>query len=502
MHFFRPCIQTLFIGALAASMSACGGSGSSGSNPPTTSSSVVAVSSAGASSIGNLSSSLSSVVVASSTSSFSSLVTASTSSTTLSSTSISSTATTTSVSNSSITAPASSVASSSTASIASSSAQSSSINSGAIVVNTAQQILTAAAQAKAGDIIYIRGGTYAFASTISLSASGTSEKKITFAAYPDDASRPLFDFSAMPENSANRGLNLSGNYWHFKGIDVYNAGDNCMHINGSNNLIEHSTFYDCADSGLQLDGGASNNTILNCDSYYNADSSLENADGFAAKLDVGTGNKFIGCRAWQNLDDGWDGYLRGADNINTTYENCWAFKNGYLKNGNLGGGDGNGFKTGGSDEKNLKHNATYKYCIAAGNSADGFDHNSNRGSVTLLSCAAHNNKSNINFSSTNIAASLVIKNTVSLGTNGGLNATQKDITNNSWQNGLQATDADFTSVDIMQLAAPRKADGSLPDISYLHLKSTSSLVDKGVDAGLPFNGTAPDIGAFESPAAQ
>lgn len=54
---------------------------------------------------------------------------------------------------------------------------------------------------------------------------------------------------------------------------------------------------------LQLGGGASHSTILNGDSYYNADSTPENADGFAAKLDVGTGNKFIDCRAWQNLDD-------------------------------------------------------------------------------------------------------------------------------------------------------------------------------------------------------
>lgn len=366
------------------------------------------------------------------------------------------------------------------------------------MVSTAQQILTAVAQAKAGDVIYIHGGTYNFSSTIALSADGTNTQKITFAGYPGDVKRPLFDFSAMLEGSANRGLSLSGDYWHVKGIDVYHAGDNCMNISGSNNTVEFSTFYECADSGLQLGGGASNNTILNCDSYYNADSTLENADGFAAKLDVGSGNKFVGCRAWQNLDDGWDGYLRGADNVNTTYENCWAFKNGFLKNGNKGQGDGNGFKTGGSDDKDLKHNATYKSCIAAGNVTDGFDHNSNRGNVTLLSCAAHDNGRNINFSTSNIAASLTVKNTVSLGANDSLKATVTDIVNNSWQNGLQATSADFISVDLSQLAAPRKADGSLPDIDYLHLKSTSPLIDKGVDVGLPFKGTAPDIGAFET----
>lgn len=370
------------------------------------------------------------------------------------------------------------------------------------MVSTAQEVLNAVSSAKAGDTIYIHGGKYIFTAPIQLAANGTADNKIIFAAYPGDSTRPLFDFSSMTESSSNRGLELKGDYWHVKGIDVFHAGDNCMNISGSNNIVEHSTFSECADTGLQLGGGASNNTILNCDSFYNADSSLENADGFAAKLDVGTGNKFVGCRAWQNLDDGWDGYLRPADNITTTYENCWSFKNGYLKNGNLGAGDGNGFKTGGSDAVNgvklLRHNAIYKNCVAAGNSADGFDHNSNRGEVTILSCAAYNNGSNINFSSTNPASKLTIKNTISVGTRGTQTADATNITNNSWQDGLAATDADFLSVDISLLAAPRKADGSLPDINFLHLKSTSPLINKGIDVGLPFNGTAPDLGAFET----
>ena len=47
------------------------------------------------------------------------------------------------------------------------------------------------------------------------------------------------------------------------------------------------------------------------------------------------------------------------------------------------------------------------------------------------------------------------------------------------------------------LLAQRNEDGSLPNIDYLYLKSTSDLIDKGIDVGLPFNGSAPDIGAFE-----
>ncbi|MEN3323230.1 right-handed parallel beta-helix repeat-containing protein [Mariniflexile soesokkakense] len=369
------------------------------------------------------------------------------------------------------------------------------------VVSTPQELTNALAAITAGGNIFIREGNYVFTSRISISKSGTSSNLISILPHPDNTGRAKLDFSSMAENSSNRAITLSGSYWHIKGIDIFGAGDNGMFIGGSNNLIEFCTFSECKDSGLQIGSGGSNNTILNCDSFNNADSSIENADGFACKLDAGTGNKFIGCRAWQNLDDGWDGYLRPADNITTTHENCWAFRNGYLKNGTIGGGDGNGFKTGGSDDKLLKHNAIYKNCIAAGNVFDGFDHNSNRGDVTLYNCSAYSNGRNINFSSTNIANSLTIKNTISIsGVSGGdsYSATTTNITNNSWQNGLVANASDFVSLDMTLLTAPRKADGSLPDIDFMKLVPDSDLIDKGVDVGLAFNGAAPDLGAFES----
>lgn len=367
------------------------------------------------------------------------------------------------------------------------------------IVATSVELLAAIANAAAGDNIYVRGGVYVLNSTVDMTANGSDGNLISLLAYPLDSERPKFDFSSMSENSSNRGLQLEGDYWHVKGIDVFGAGDNGMFIRGSHNLIEFCSFFENKDTGLQIGNGGANNTILNCDSYFNADSTLENADGFACKLDAGTDNKFIGCRAWQNLDDGWDGYLRDNDNITTYHENCWAFKNGYLSDGSVGAGDGNGFKTGGSDDKTLKHNAIYKNCIAAGNVYDGFDHNSNRGDVELFNCAAFENGRNISFSSNNIINFLRIKNTVSFAgnNNDSYSATSADITNNGWQGGLTTNASDFVSIDMDLLLAPRKEDGSLPDIDFLYLVSTSDLIDAGVDVGLPFNGSAPDIGVFE-----
>ncbi len=365
------------------------------------------------------------------------------------------------------------------------------------VVSTSQEILDAIAAAIPGENIYIRGGDYTFDSTIKINTSGSAGEMISLLAYPEDDTRPKFDFSSMTENSSNRGVELDASYWHIKGIDIYKAGDNGMKVTGNNNIIEFCTFSECSDTGLQLDNGAANNTIINCDSFFNADSSLENADGFAAKLNVGSGNKFVGCRAWRNLDDGWDGYLREGDNVTTTYENCWAIENGYLEDGTSSGGDGNGFKTGGSDNKDLKHNAIYMNCIAVGNASDGFDHNSNRGEVTIYNSSAYDNGRNYAFSNTNPLEKLTIKNSNVLGEVGSINATTLDVTNNSWMDGIETSVDDFESIDYSELTGPRKADGSLPEVSFFHLKSDSDLIDKGVDVGLPYNGSAPDLGAFE-----
>jgi hypothetical protein len=365
-------------------------------------------------------------------------------------------------------------------------------------VSSADELVSEIASAKAGSTIYVRGGTYNFSESITLKQSGSKSKVITLSKHPDDDERPMLDFSAMSEKGSNRGFMLQGDYWKIYGIDVRKAGDNCLYITGSHNLVEFSTFSECADSGVQLSKGASDNLIKNVDSYYNADSSQKNGDGFAVKIDVGDNNKFYGCRAWNNLHDGFNGYLHGANNITTTYENTWVFRNGYLKDGSRGAGKGNGFKTGGSKNMDLKHNAVFINTIAAGNALDGYDHNNNRGKVTIYNAIAHDNGMNFSFRSKKPALKLTVKNTISIGGRDRLEASSTDIEANSWQDGHSATQSDFVSMDIDELLKPRKADGSLPDVDYFKLVNGSDLIDAGVDVGLPYNGSAPDIGAFES----
>lgn len=364
--------------------------------------------------------------------------------------------------------------------------------------NPLRTISAAINRIQLGDTIFVRGGVYTLsdANKISISKNGNVSTKYHLFAY--NGERPVLDFSSMTISSSNRAISLSGRYWHIKGFDVKGAGDNGMHISGSNNTVEFCAFYENHDTGLQLSNGASNNMIINCDSYFNSDPGQGNADGFAPKLDVGSNNYFYGCRAWQNSDDGWDGYLRPSDDISTVIENCWSFANGYLKNGAASSGNGNGFKMGGSDLRNLKHNVILKNCAAFDNRVKGYDQNNNKGAMTLYNCTGYNN--GINYSITaeiGPSKSAILINNASLGNYGFLSAfvmQQK----NSWLSPFIVSNDDFLSVDTAGLRGSRKQDGSLPDVNFLHLANGSDLIDAGVQVGIPFYGSAPDLGAFES----
>lgn len=352
-----------------------------------------------------------------------------------------------------------------------------------------------------GTTIYVRGGTYAYTAPITISRSGSAGNLFSLLAYPGE--RAFLDFSAMPINGNNRGIRLNGSYWHIKGFDVWRAGDNGMLVQGSNNIIEFCSFSENYDTGLQLGGGAAHNQIINCDSYYNADLSQGNADGFAPKLDVGTGNYFYGCRAWQNSDDGWDGYMRPRPLVPpvTTMENCWCFQNGYLMTGVPSSGNGNGYKMGGSDSANLSHTMILKNCLSFHNRVKGFDQNNNRGSMTLLNCTSFSNGTNYGMSgSIDNGSVMTLTNCISAAPGGVSLNPGAVITTDSWMSPFVVTNDDFLTVDTTGVRGPRQADGSLPVLTFLHLAPGSDLIDQGTDVGLPYNGVAPDLGCFESDA--
>jgi hypothetical protein len=371
------------------------------------------------------------------------------------------------------------------------------VNNGTSLSSPFKTISKAVGVATAGDIIYLRGGTYSISSTITLTKNGTDSMPIRLEGYSGE--RPLLDFSGTAFGM--RGIDLRASFWYIKGLDVRKAGDNGILISGAYNTIEFCSFFENMDSGLQLSGGAHDNQILNCDSYWNADPpDYGDADGFACKMDVGTNNSFYGCRAWLNVDDGWDGYLRGNNDVSTVLVNCWTWMNGYFKDGTDAGANanGNGFKMGGSDDKTLKHNFTLKDCVSFDNKAKGFDQNSNAGSMILYNCTAyHNTGDNYSIYKT-LAAGKICNVTNCINFDGKVTlGSFVNQTTNSWMVPFVVTTDDFATLDTTSVSGARSSDGNLPKVNFLHLNESSDLIDAGTNVGLVYSGSAPDLGAFE-----
>lgn len=414
---------------------------------------------------------------------------------------------------------------------------------------------------RAGDVLYVRGGTYQLSQTINISQTGTADKRICVFAYGDE--RPVFDFSGQPrstssEASTYRGFmhKIGANYWHYRGLDICNAADNGMKLEGSYCVVELCRFYGNGDTGLQQGFGKDskgNNTrntefkygryniIVNCDAYDNYDpwTSGGNADGFAIKLYPGPGNEFHGCRAWHNSDDGWDLYYTVFPVV---VDNCWVLNNGFDK------GNANGFKMGGCKQGGTSTGAhVFKNCISAFNKKKGFDQNHHREGSYLINDLSFNNGINYGY---NMEApdygNWVLRNNVGFGGTE-RNSTFKvlpDIDYCTWTTldntnplgekasgssgaGYAKTVGDYSSeyedLSYETAISARQQNGELP-LKFGRLKAGSKLIDKAmpitnfktVDAhkssyeysanapqdwsltlNIPYVGAAPDYGPYE-----
>lgn len=394
--------------------------------------------------------------------------------------------------------------------------------------------------AKAGDTVFIRGGTYKitedqimkyqgiWAYVFYMDKKGTSNKPICYWGWKNE--RPVFDLSAVkPAGKRVIVFYVNGSHLHFKNFEVTgtqvtivgHTQSECFRNEGGNyNTYEHLSMHDGMAIGFYLTEGA-NNLVLNCDAYNNFDPVSDggkggNVDGFGGHPGTAksTGNVFRGCRAWYNSDDGFD-LIRA----NTPYiiENCWAFYNGYKPDSFDSAGDGSGFKSGGygmsasptAPAEIPRH--IVRNCLAYYNRNQGFYANHHLGGITWYNNTACQNPSNYNMLNRKNKEEAVdvdgyghiIKNNLSLNPRSSgrhiinVNQTLCEISNNSvLPVDLLVTESDFVSMDESQLTAPRKADGSLPDIDFLKPIPGSPLIDAGVNVGLPYKGKSPNLGCF------
>src|SRR6478736_6457721 len=254
-----------------------------------------------------------------------------------------------------------------------------------VTVTTAAQLDTAFKNVKAGDVISVAAGTY----LLSGKAYKLSASNVTIFG---PAGKTILDYQATTGNDSGYGIDISGSSNTICGLTIARAADNGIHITGDSNTIDRCEFYECFDSGLQISGPEAEtpphpakNLIVNCDSHDNYDTKASggNADGFASKINIGPGNKFFGCVAHDNSDDGWDTFPKTKAGTNpVTIENCVAYHNGY-HNGTVSG-NGNGFKVGSDQTGGAAH--VLKNCVAFNNPSKGLDQNHNQGVATVQNC--------------------------------------------------------------------------------------------------------------------
>ena len=263
-------------------------------------------------------------------------------------------------------------------------------------------INTAVSYAQPGQTILMKNGVYDKWVTINRSVCGTADKPINLVA--ESISTDGTDGVVL----SGAGLTIIGSYWHVYGLYVKDSSGVGIQVSGNYNTIDMCTVNHAANSGIQIsrNGGADNyagiqgklwptgNLIKNCESFDNCDAGRNDADGFAAKLTCGEGNRFYGCISHNNIDDGWDLYAKSVSGTigSVTIENCVAYNNGWLTTDDVTAagynyGEGNGFKLGGGY---LKGGHKLINCVSFGNHAKGITSNSCP-DISITRCTAYNN---------------------------------------------------------------------------------------------------------------
>lgn len=368
------------------------------------------------------------------------------------------------------------------------------------------------------DTVYFRGGVYSHTITngtgYEVTVDGTAGNLIYFLNYPGEV--PILDCDNVTSatGDVNVAIDISGvNYVKFRGLVVRNVwqfdgndtGVGWLSWGATGTIFERCVTYNIHGIGF-LQYGAWDVHYINCDAYNCADSLSTTRPGntgsgfqYVDFADTNTSTYYTGCRAWNCSDQG---FALGSAGY-TEYDNCWSWGNGYLT------GEGDGFKLGWMGAGSATLQILVKNCFAAFNSEAGFNDNSSTGDPAGF-LNIYNNTSYDNGqygymffnTSSNDAAELnrITRNNIAYGNPSDVfNQTGSLYTHeyNSWDLPVTITNTDFASIDSTGISGARQSDGSLPVVSFLTLAFGSDLIDAGIDVGLLYSGSGPDLGYAE-----
>ena len=359
------------------------------------------------------------------------------------------------------------------------------------------ELRTLAGKLAPGDTLFLLDGQYDLVNTVVVNVKAAPDNWVVICAA--NGAHPILDF--REQLNGTNGIKVTGAHILIKDLTIRYAGKKGIWLeNASNCRLEGLDVYGCCDSGIQLRKGGYN-VVVNCDSHDNFDYQAGggNADGFADKQggDVFPGNTYIGCRAWNNSDDGWDSFQRDTKEVPTMYLFCVTYNNGPAEfdltahpraNGIdrelpcMAGkdlkhfpneGNPNGFKLGGQGKDNkesgvyTRHHTVLMNCLAVGHRKKGFDQNNNAGEMEIGHCLSVGNDINYGFGNP-YPCRLDIHHCISLEPGSGQHLiTGRETTvrqsDNSWNETHRRNMSIIEGIDIVQvLLADRQADGQLP----------------------------------------
>ncbi|HET6559414.1 MAG TPA: right-handed parallel beta-helix repeat-containing protein [Prolixibacteraceae bacterium] len=374
-------------------------------------------------------------------------------------------------------------------------------------------------QVKPGDIIYMKGGSYRYDTSQRL--RGKSGKANTMIRVWAMAGEKVI-ISPSKDYNGTRGIDIHGDYIHFRGLEITGYQQRSatalyygIVAENSSNLIFDQLKVHGNGFGLSIGSDSGDNLVVNSDFYCNADplSSFGRnkpwggADGVTIRSsNFSKTNTIRGCRMWWNSDDGIDLFENQGTVI---IENCWSFWNGYQPETFETAGDGDGFKLGitTTDLSNFERRIL-RNNLAFENKARGFNQNNARCITILYNNTTYNNAHRgikaRSYDFWNGTAATVARNNLDFQHSmQPIFNSQAIVSNNTFlkdgspNNAFSVTREDFLSLDTQGVDGPRQENGNLPDLDFLKLAKGSDLINRGMNVGLPYHGTAPDIGAYE-----
>ena len=316
---------------------------------------------------------------------------------------------------------------------------------------------------KPGDVVYIREGIYPI--EVRFRTSGTPEQPIIWTSYPGE--RAILDGSDQTPGESEHRMWVTGAAWNvFANFEVRNGPRQGIHVtnNANDNVFHGIVSHSNHGSGIHNYSGNRNRyeyIIVHNNYDFNNARGQPGQDANGIGFHSGNANVVYRVISFNNSDDGIDAWR----STNTLIDESISFNNGRGSHGN-----GNGIKAGGD---NTANHTIVRNSISFNNASAGITFNSGR-YITFYNNTSFNNR----------GPSFVAHETTTLRNNIGIGdriyTSGSDSSHNSWDLRI---DPRFISTN------PSHED-------FLSLHNNSPAINAGTDIGLPYQGTAPDLGAL------